>query len=147
MAKKEHFDGWFQRRFHKWADAIPIDRESGGKEALAWAITALNSGKIVSIYPEGTRTLNGRIQKGKTGVARLALAAKVPVLPIGLVGTFDIMPKGKFFPRFKRCTVNIGKLMYFKEYYGKCDDYDISRKVTDRIMKEIARLSNQEQGY
>ena len=88
LAKKEHFEGFFQKSFHKWADAIPIDRQAGGKEALKWAINALKNNKIISIYPEGTRTLNGRIQKGKTGVARLVLGAKVPVLPIGLIGTF-----------------------------------------------------------
>jgi len=71
------------------------------------------------------------------------LAAKVPVLPIGLIGTFEILPKGKNFPRLKRATVNIGKLMYFDEYYGKENDHEVLKKIVDRIMKEIAKLSNQ----
>ena len=132
LAKKEHFEGFFQKSFHKWADAIPIDRQAGGKEALKWAINALKNNKIISIYPEGTRTLNGRIQKGKTGVARLVLGAKVPVLPIGLIGTFEMLQKGKHIPKFKRATVNNHKIL---------------RKVTDEIMEEIAKLSNQKYNY
>ena len=95
------------------------DRQAGGKEALKWAVKALKQGKIIAIHPEGTRSLTGKLQKGKTGVVRLALAAKVPVIPIGLIGTFEILPKGKYIPKLKRATMNIGKPMYFGKYYDK----------------------------
>src|SRR3989338_5218121 len=79
LAKKEHFDNIFKKAWHNYAGAIPIDRQAGGKEALKWAIKALKQGKIIAIHPEGTRTLTGKLQKGKTGIAQLALATKAPV--------------------------------------------------------------------
>lgn len=143
LAKKEHFDNIFKKAWHAYAGAIPLDRERGGKEALKWAIKVLKEGKIIAIHPEGTRSLTGKLQKGKTGVARLALLSKAPVVPIGLIGTFEILPKGKYIPKLKRAVVSIGKPMYFSEYYNKKINKKILREVTDKIMKEIARLSNQ----
>lgn len=143
LAKKEHFDTFFQRLWHEHTGAIPIDRQAGGKEALETAAKYLKKGKIVGIYPEGTRTLTGKLQRGKTGAARLALAARVPILPVGLIGTFDILPKGKNIPRFKRATVNIGKPIYFDEYYGKENNKKTIRLVTTKLMKEIAKLCRQ----
>ncbi len=143
LAKIEHFRG-VQRFWHKYVGAIPLDREKGGKGALRTAVNFLKKGKIIAIYPEGTRTLTGKLQRAKTGVARLALSAKVPVLPIGLTGTFKILPKGKIIPRFKRATVNIGKPMYFNEYYGKENNKKVLRLVTTKLMKEIARLTGKE---
>ncbi len=147
LAKKEHFDGWFQNKWHRWTGAIPIDRESGGKEALDEAVKLLKKGEIIGIYPEGTRSSTGKMQKGKTGVARLALAAKVPVLPVGIKGTFEMLPKGKLIPKLKRADINIGKLMYFDKYYGQGDNRDTLRDITNQIMKEIARLSGQEYNF
>ena len=89
LAKKEHFDNIFKKAWHTYAGAIPLDRQSGGEETLKWAIKALKDGKIIAIHPEGTRSLTGKLQKAKTGVAKLALKAKVPVIPIGLIGTFE----------------------------------------------------------
>jgi len=143
LAKKEHFEGFFQRRWHKHTGAIPVDRQTGGKAALKVAIDYLKSGKVIGIYPEGTRTLTGKLQKAKTGVARLALSAKVPVLPIGLMGTFEIMPKGQHYLKLKKATVNIGKLMYFDGYYGKENNKKVLRLITTKIMKDIARLCGQ----
>ena len=147
LAKKEHFDTFFQRIIHKWFGAIPLDRDTGGADALKWALKALKEGKNIGIYPEGTRTLTGKMQRAKTGVARLALGSKAPILPIGLIGTFKIMPKGQHYPKLKRATVNIGKLMYFNEYYGKENDPETLRLVTTKIMKEIAKLSKQEYNF
>lgn len=144
LSKKEHFDNWFKKKFHTWANAIPFDRETGGKEVLKLAINALKKGKIISIHPEGTRTLTGKLLRAKTGVIRLALNAKVPVLPVGLKGTFEMLPKGKYIPQFKRAEMHIGKLMYFDEYYGKENDKKTLRLLTTKLMKEIARLSGQE---
>jgi 1-acyl-sn-glycerol-3-phosphate acyltransferase len=143
LAKKEHFETFFQRIWHTHTGAIPIDRQAGGKEALGLAIKYLKNNKVIGIYPEGTRTLTGKLQRAKTGIARLALAAKVPILPIGLVGTFDILPKGKRVPKFKRATINIGKPLYFDEYYGKENDKKTIRLVTTKIMKDVGRLCGQ----
>ena len=92
LAKKEHFDTFIQRRWHRYLKAIPIDRQAGGKEALKKAIGHLKKGDLIMMYPEGTRTLTGKMNRAKTGVARLALAAKVPVIPIGITNTFRILP-------------------------------------------------------
>lgn len=143
LAKKEHFDNWFKKTFHRWADAIPINRGAGGKEALRWAVNALRKGKIISMHPEGTRTLTGKMLRAKTGAVRLALAARVPILPVGLTGTFEMLPKGKYIPRFRRAEMHIGKLIYLDEYYGKENDKKVLRFLTTRLMKEIARLCGQ----
>jgi len=147
LAKKEHFDNPIKSIWHKWGGAIPIDRQAGGKDALRWAVKALKHGKIIMIHPEGTRSLTGKIQRGKTGVARLALAARVPVVPVGLIGTFEIMPKGKHIPNLKRAEINIGKLMYFGKYYNKKVTKRLLRGMTDEIMKEIAKLSKQKYNF
>ena len=147
LAKKEHFDSLIQRLWHNYVGGIPLDREAGGKEALGCAVRLLSYNKLIGIYPEGTRTLNGKLQKAKTGVARLALLSGAPVLPIGLIGTFKILPKGKYIPKLKRGTMNIGKPMYFKEYYNRNINKSMLREITNKIMKEIAKLSNQKYNF
>ena len=114
---------------------------------MIWAINALKQGKIIAIHPEGTRTLTGKLQKGKTGVARLALAAKVPVVPVGLVGTFEILPKGKYIPKLKRAIMDIGRPLYFDEYCNKKITKRLLREITNKIMKEIAKLCKQEYNF
>ncbi|MBI2653738.1 1-acyl-sn-glycerol-3-phosphate acyltransferase [Candidatus Woesearchaeota archaeon] len=143
LAKKEHFDTPLKKAWHMHFGAIPLDRERGGKKALRWAVKALKEGKIIVIHPEGTRTLTGRLQRAKTGVARLALAAKVPVVPVGLIGTFEILPKGKHIPKLKKATMNIGKPIHFNKYHGKNINKKMLREATRSIMNEIARLCNQ----
>ena len=143
LAKKEHFDNLFERIWHTYAGAIPLDREAGGKEALKRAIESLKEGKVIGIYPEGTRSLTGKMQRAKTGIARLALEAKVPVVPVGLIGMFGILPKGRWVPRFKTAKVAIGKPMSFEKHYGKPITKRLLREITTTIMKEIARLSHQ----
>ena len=147
LAKKEHFDNIFKKAWHTYAGAIPLDREKGGKKALRWAVKSLKQGKIIAIHPEGTRSLTGKLQKAKTGVARLAVAARVPVVPVGLIGMFEILPKGKYMPKFKRAIINIGKPMYFEKYYNNKINNKILREITTKIMKEIARLSKQRYNF
>ncbi|MBR9699014.1 1-acyl-sn-glycerol-3-phosphate acyltransferase [Candidatus Woesearchaeota archaeon] len=115
-------------------------RKATNKKAFAFAKKGLKEGKLIGIFPEGTRSKDGKLQKAKIGVAQLALEAGVPVVPIGIKGSFDILPPGRFFPRFKRCTVKIGKPLYFKE---KKKDYKTLERVTTKIMKEIAKLIDQ----
>lgn len=147
LAKKEHFNNFFERKWHNYVGAIPVDRQQGGGKALKLAITMLNRGEIIAIYPEGTRTLTGKMQRAKTGIARLALLSKAPVLPIGLIGTFEILPKGRYIPKAKRAVMNIGKPMTFEKYYNKPVTKRLLREITGKIMKEIARLSNQEYDF
>lgn len=143
LAKKEHFDNPLKAAWHRYAGAIPLDRQAGGKEALKWAIKALKDGKIIALHPEGTRTLTGKMMKGKTGIARLIMEAHVPVLPVGIRGAYEILPKGKWIPKCKKAKMKIGKLMYFDKYYKKKVTKQLLRKITDEIMQEIAKLSNQ----
>ncbi|MEK6828136.1 MAG: lysophospholipid acyltransferase family protein [Nanoarchaeota archaeon] len=145
LAKKEHFDNIFKKAWHTYAGAIPLDRQSGGEETLKWAVKALKDGKIIAIHPEGTRSLTGKLQKAKTGVAKLALLSRAPVVPIGIIGTFEILPKGKYIPKAKKAIMNIGKPMRFPQY--KKINKKILREVTTRIMKEIAKLSKQKYDF
>lgn len=146
IAKKEHFEAVSQKTWHslwkKYITYIPIDRAKG-EDALKKAVNHLKKGAILVIYPEGTRTLTGKLQKGKTGVARLALWTKVPVVPVGFTNTFNILPKGKNIPSLQRTNINIGKPLTFESYRKKQFSKKVLREVTDTIMKEIAKLSHQ----
>lgn len=143
LAKKELFTNWLFKKLGVIFQGIPIDRERKGKEALQQAVKALKKGDVIGMYPEGERSLTGKIQRGKTGAARLALWAKVPVLPVGIKGAFELMPKGKIIPKFKKnIIINIGKPLYFNKYYGK-QNKTIFRKVTVIIMGKIAELLKQ----
>ena len=146
LAKKEYFYGYL-KHWHNYVGAIPIDRQKGGKSAIKLALKAIRYGKLIIIYPEGTRSLTGKIQRAKTGVARLALMSKAPVVPIGLIGTFEILPKGKYIPRLKKAEMHIGKPMNFKNYYNRKLSKKLLREVTTKIMKEIAKLSNQKYNF
>ena len=143
LSKKEHFSNPLKAKWHAWAGAIPLERNAKGTGTLKVAIKALNKGKIIGIHPEGTRSLTGKLQKGKTGVARLALGAKVPIVPVGLIGTFEILPKGKYIPKLKKAKINIGKPIYLNKYYDRKITKKLLRKITDDIMGDIAKLSNE----
>jgi len=151
VAKAEYFEtpgikGWIQKTFFSGAGQVPIDRTSGS--AAAGAIRAqlrlLESGEICGIYPEGTRSHDGRLFRGRTGVARLALEARVPVIPVAVINTDEVAPPGKLFGRFARPGVRFGEPLDFSRYEGLQDDRYILRAITDEIMYEIMRLSGQE---
>ena len=151
VAKAEYFTspgikGWFQKKFFSGAGQVPIDRTSG--DAAAGALTSakriLNSGELFGIYPEGTRSHDGKLYRGKTGVARLALETGVQVIPIAVIGTDAIAPPGKKFGSLTRPLVRFGKPLDFSRYEGLESDRFILRSVTDEIMYEIMRLSGQE---
>jgi 1-acyl-sn-glycerol-3-phosphate acyltransferase len=108
-------------------------------------LRVLAQGQLLGIYPEGTRTPDGRLYRGKTGVARLALQAKVPVVPCAMVGGFEFQPPGKIAPRLRiRPGVKYGKPLDFSRYYGLETDQIVLRAMTDEIMYELMRLSGQE---
>ena len=141
------------RIFLDLGECIPVfvDKEKNSKEknklAFEKALTYLKKGEIVQIFPEGTRSFEGKLKKAYTGIARLALRSRVPVLPCGIIDSNKVLPKGKNLPRFKRCEVKIGKLMYFEKYYDKKINEKILQETTRKIMKEIAKLTNQKYNY
>ncbi len=152
LAKSEYFTGrgikgLFSRAFFSGVGQIPVDR-SGGKaseRALATGLRVLASGHLLGIYPEGTRTPDGRLFRGKTGVARLALEARVPVIPCAMIGGFEFQPPGRITPRLAiRPGVRFGPALDFSRYYGLDGDRIVLRAVTDEIIYEIMKLSGQE---
>jgi 1-acyl-sn-glycerol-3-phosphate acyltransferase len=151
VAKAEYFTspgikGWLQKTFFRSSGQIPIDRSgaNAAEGALISAKGVLARGEVFGIYPEGTRSHDGRLYRGKTGVARLALETGVPVIPVAVVGTDVVAPPGKTFGRFTRPVVRFGKPLDFSRYEGMENDRYILRSITDEIMYEIMRLSGQE---
>ena len=151
VAKAEYFTtpgikGWFQKKFFSGAGQVPIDRSgaNAAEGALASAQKILENGELFGIYPEGTRSHDGRLYRGKTGVARLALETGVPVIPVAVLDTDVVAPPGKKFGTFPRPGVRFGKPLDFSRYEGMENDRYILRSITDEIMYEIMRLSGQE---
>lgn len=145
LAKKEHFKNKLHELWHKNLKAIPLDRETGGKEAMKKATEILHQGHLIMIYPEGTRTLNGKLNRGKPGAAKLALQAKVPIVPIGIHDTFEIWPKKNKMPKLgKRASCTIGKPISFEEFYGRQNEKEVLMKITTQVMNEIGKLTGQE---
>lgn len=144
ISKAQHFDVPVQRwLFEQWG-VIPLKRGEGDNEAFTRSLQLLREGKLFGIYPEGTRSTDGKLHKGRTGVARLALMAKVPVIPVGMIGTDRVLPKGKNVPKLHKVTIHIGAPMRFEEFYGMENDRKACREITDRIMMAIRDLSGQE---
>ena len=147
LGKADYFDKARSRWFMKAANVIPVRREGGSaaEAAIMAGIRALGEGYVVGIYPEGTRSPDGRLYRGKTGVARMALEAQVPVVPVSIHGSEEIMPLDSKMPRLSgRPTVTFGKPLYFDRYYDRPKDRFVLRSVTDEIMYEIMMLSGQE---
>ncbi|QDO90303.1 1-acyl-sn-glycerol-3-phosphate acyltransferase [Ornithinimicrobium ciconiae] len=152
-AKMEYFTGtgvkgWLTKNFFKGMGQIPIDR-SGGEASMAAlnsGLKVLKRGELFGIYPEGTRSPDGKLYKGKTGVARMALEAKVPVIPVAMIDTDKAQPTGQVIPNVKRGQVGIrfGKPLDFSRYEGMEDDRTVLRSITDEIMYELMQLSGQE---
>ena len=148
VAKAEYFDSWKTAWFFRAVGQIPMRREGGSasERALAAARDVLQDGDVLGIYPEGTRSPDGRLYKGHTGVARLALGCKVPVVPIGLVGTSEVQRPGSNLPRpFKRVTVRFGEPIALSHFAGVAADDPLAlRTFTDELMFEIRHLSGQD---
>jgi 1-acyl-sn-glycerol-3-phosphate acyltransferase len=152
LAKSEYFTGrglkgLVSRAFFSGMGEIPVDRSGGeaGERALRTGLRVLAQGSLLGIYPEGTRTPDGRLYRGKTGVARLALEGRVPVIPCAMIGTFEFQPPGRLTPRpWVRPGVRFGKPLDFSRYYGLETDRIVLRAVTDEIMYEIMKLAGQE---
>jgi 1-acyl-sn-glycerol-3-phosphate acyltransferase len=147
LGKADYFDKARTRWFFKYAGVIPVRREGGSasEAAIMAGVRALKDGLVVGIYPEGTRSPDGRLYRGKTGVARIALEGRVPVVPVAVHGTDEIMPLDAKAPRLSgRPTITFGKPLYFDRYHDRPKDRFVLRSVTDEILYEIMMLSGQE---
>ncbi|MGW0362838.1 lysophospholipid acyltransferase family protein [Streptomyces sp. NPDC002990] len=151
LAKAEYFTGpgikgRLTAAFFRSAGQIPVDRsgKDAGQAALREGLGVLARDELLGIYPEGTRSHDGRLYKGKVGVAAMALRAGVPVVPCAMVGTFEIQPPGQRIPKIRQVTIRFGPPMDFSRYAGLEGERAVLRAVTDEIMYAILHLSGQE---
>jgi 1-acyl-sn-glycerol-3-phosphate acyltransferase len=150
LAKREYFTqpglvGHLKRNFFTGVGQVPIDRASGSaaQAAMATAVRLLREGRLLGIYPEGTRSPDGRLYKGKTGVARMTLEASVPVIPVAMIGTDRVNPIGSRIWRPRKVRIKLGKPLDFSRYYGMAGDRFIERSMTDEIMYALMELTGQ----
>jgi len=151
LAKAEYFTapgigGWLSKALFSALGALPVERgtQRAAQAALDPALGVLDEGGAFGIYPEGTRSRDGRLARGKTGVAWLALTADCPVVPVAVAGTDRVQPIGARWPRLRRISVTFGEPLAFPEHRGEAGKGRARREVTDRIMTAIAELSGQE---
>jgi len=151
LAKSEYFTGTglkgkLTKFFYSSTGQVPIDRTDADSAAaaLSTAQRILAEGKLLGMYPEGTRSPDGRLYKGKTGLARVALESGIPVIPVAMIGTDSVNPPGSKMWRFGQVTVRIGKPMDFSRFDGMAGNRFIERAVIDEVVYELMQLSGQE---
>ncbi len=153
IAKAEYFTspgvkGKLTAAFFKGVGQLPVDRSGArgaGEAAIRSGIEVLERGELFGIYPEGTRSPDGRLYRGKPGgLARVALATGAPVIPVAMIDTEKVQPPGKVLPKMVRPGIRIGKPLDFSRYQGMEGDRYILRSITDEVMYEIMKLSGQE---
>jgi 1-acyl-sn-glycerol-3-phosphate acyltransferase len=151
LAKAEYFTGpglkgRLTAAFFRSAGQIPVDRSgrNAGQAAIREGLGVLSEDELLGIYPEGTRSHDGRLYKGKVGVAVMAITAQVPVIPCAMLGTFEIQPPGQAIPKIKRVAIRFGEPLDFSRYAGMENQKAVIRAVTDEIMYAILELSGQE---
>lgn len=151
LAKSDYFTGRgikgrLTAAFFRGVGQVPIDRSGGSasNSALTSGLRILGNDDLLGIYPEGTRSPDGRLYRGRTGVARMALEGKVPVIPVAMIGTDEAQPSGTVVPKLIRIGVRIGTPLDFSRYDGMEDDRFVLRSITDEIMYELMLLSGQE---
>ena len=150
LAKSDYFTGkglkgWATRVFMQGTGQIPIDRTGGkaSEASLNTGLQVLGRGDLLGIYPEGTRSPDGKLYRGRTGLARMALTARVPVIPVVMIGTDDVMPIGRSIPRVGRVGMVIGEPLDFSRFHGMESDRFVLRSVTDEIMVALQRMGEQ----
>jgi 1-acyl-sn-glycerol-3-phosphate acyltransferase len=151
VAKAEYFTGrgvkgWLVKMFFLGTGTIPVDRTGGraAHAALETQLRVLRQGQLAGIYPEGTRSPDGRLYRGKTGVARLALESGAPVVPVAMLNADEIQPPGRVWPRIRRVRIRFGPPIDFRRYDGMSGDRFVERAVTDEIMYSLMELSGRE---
>ncbi|GAB1330951.1 lysophospholipid acyltransferase family protein [Streptomyces sennicomposti] len=151
LAKTEYFTGpglkgRLTAAFFRSAGQIPVDRsgKEAGRAAIREGLGVLRRGELLGIYPEGTRSPDGRLYKGKVGVAVMAIEAGVPVVPCAMIGTFEAQPPGRVVPRVRPVVIRFGEPLDFSRFAGMTEQKAVLRAVTDEIMYAILSLSGQE---
>ncbi|MEU9518923.1 lysophospholipid acyltransferase family protein [Streptomyces sp. NPDC048224] len=151
LAKAEYFTGpglkgRLTAFFFRSAGQIPVDRsgKEAGKAAIREGLGVLSRGELLGIYPEGTRSHDGRLYKGKVGVAVMAIRAGVPVVPCAMIGTFEAQPPGRKIPKLHPVVIRFGEPLDFSRYAGMEGEKAVLRAVTDEIVYAILTLSGQE---
>ncbi|MEU1301751.1 lysophospholipid acyltransferase family protein [Streptomyces shenzhenensis] len=151
LAKAEYFTGpgvkgRLTAFFFRSAGQIPVDRsgKDAGQAAIREGLGVLRRGELLGIYPEGTRSHDGRLYKGKVGVAVMALRAGVPVVPCAMIGTFEAQPPGKVIPHLHPVVIRFGSPLDFSRYAGMENEKAVLRAITDEIMYAVLTLSGQE---
>ena len=151
LAKEQFFAGkgfvpWVRRSFMGAMGQLEIDRGGGSASAssLGGGASVLRAGKLLGIYPEGTRSPDGRLYRGRTGIARMLLESGATVLPIAMIDTDKVLREGSIFPKLRRVGVVIGEPLDFSRFAGMENDRFVLRSITDEIMHELSKLSGQE---
>jgi 1-acyl-sn-glycerol-3-phosphate acyltransferase len=151
LAKSEYFTGTGIKgrstaTLFRALGQVPIDRSGGkaGEEALTTGLEILAQGDLLAIYPEGTRSPDGRLYRGRTGIARLALESGVPVIPVAMINTDKIQPPGRVLPKIMRVGIKFGEPLNFQRYEGMSQDRFVLRSITDEIMYSLMELGGQE---
>ena len=151
LAKSEYFTGKgikgaLNKAFFAGVGQVPIDRSGGraSEAAIQTGLRILGEGKLLGIYPEGTRSPDGRLYRGRTGVARMAIEAGVPIIPVAMIGTYEVQPTGQIWPRIRRIAVAYGEPIDTTEYAEQGTDPVALRALTNRIMEALQQLSGQE---
>lgn len=150
LAGEVFFKKWWWYPLVKFTGQIRVDRDQKNKSAaFNKALEILNQGKVLGIFPEGTRSADGKLQRAYSGVAKLALTAQLPVVPAGISGTFKIMSRYDKYPKFKKiCQIKIGEPIDLSQYYNQKDNQEILKFITDQIiMKKIAELTGEEYNF
>ena len=148
LAKSEYFTspglkGFIKKLTFLALGQVPIDRSGGNRSeaALLTGLRLLKENHCLGIYPEGTRSPDGRLYKGRTGIARMAIESGAPVVPVAMYNTADIQPTGQIVPKVRRVEMVFGEPIYFT---GDSTDLDVLRDATNKLMEKIAELSGQE---
>jgi 1-acyl-sn-glycerol-3-phosphate acyltransferase len=146
LGKADYWDSWRTRWFFQGTGVVPVHRGGGEKSesSLTTGVEILRKGELLGIYPEGTRSPDGRLYRGKTGPVRMALEADVPIVPCAVIGTDQAMPTGVYVPRREPVTVRYGQPLDLSRYRDRRTDPFVLRSATDELMYEIMMLSGQE---
>jgi 1-acyl-sn-glycerol-3-phosphate acyltransferase len=122
-----------------WAGCILLGDDK--KKAFDELFACLKRGEIIALFPEGIHKMDGKLKRGRTGAVRLALKSHAQIIPVGIIGTYEITPHNRLIPNLKRAKLSIGEPIYLKSYYNKKIDYKTLRKLTDDLMKVISKLA------
>jgi len=141
LTKAEYFEKPVSRwLFTQWGQ-IPLERGKSDDKALKYAVKHLKNGGVLGIYPEGTRSLDGYIHEGKTGAARIAIQTGAPIIPVGVLGAFESMPKGQHYAKPYKITILFGKPIDVKRFKGMETDRELCRALTDETLFGIEKLT------